>query len=322
MENGRRGHGAITASTGVESSYYGVPVVKAPHWRWLIIVYFFLGGIAGASYTIGTIANVFSKDRAVERAARYISFLAFLPCPPLLVLDLGRPERFLHMLRIVKLKSPMSLGSWALTFAGMFATLSAGLELLADLTHRDMPGARRLIGIAGLPFTVFLSGYTGILLAATNIPLWWRAFPLLSPTFVSSAYSTSLAALSVALGLGGEEQADTARRIARAEALCLTIELSALTAVILRLGRIGRPLIAGRLGLIFWPVTYLGGVVAPLLLQLSGPARGRHVSRSRSLATAGITLAGGFSLRALMVFAGRKSATIPEDYFAMTSQQR
>lgn len=311
-----------TATSDVQDTYYGLPVVKAPHWRWLIICYFFLGGLTGASFTIGTVADLFSKDRAVTRAARYFSFAALIPCPVLLVLDLGRPERFLNMLRIVKLRSVMSLGSWALTFHGVFCTAAMALQLLSDITHRDLlPGPRRLIGILGLPFSIFISGYTGVLLVATNIPLWWRAFPLLSPAFVSSAYSTSLAALSVLLGLGSGEREDTARRIARAEVVCLTAELSFLTAGSIRLGKIGKPLTAGRLGMIFWPVVYLGGVLVPLILQLSGPARGDTGSQPRRSATAALTLLGGFALRALMVFAGRESARRPEDYFEMTKSR-
>jgi len=308
--------GTRTVSSELQTSYYGKPVVKAPHWRWLIIVYFFLGGIAGASYTIGTIANLFSRERNVERAARYLSLAAVLPCPVLLVLDLGRPERAFNMFRVVKLKSPMSLGSWALFFLGLFSGISAGLQALADLTGRDaLPGPRRLIGILGLPFSIFLSGYTGVLLVTTNIPLWWRAFPLMSPTFVSSAYSTSLAAISIVLG---RERAETARKLARAEAVCLATELTFLTAGAIRLGKIGRPLTAGRLGMIFWPVTYVGGVLVPLLLQLSGPVRGNTHSQGRRVGTAALTLVGGFALRALMIFAGRESARRPEDYFALT----
>lgn len=313
----------ITASTQVQDTYYGQPVVKAPHWRWLVIVYLFLGGMAGASSTIATLADFFARDRSIARAARYVSFAAFLPCPPLLVLDLGRPERFLHMLRVVKLKSPMSLGSWALFFAGGFATLGAGMQLLADLTHEDsLRGARRAMGIAGLPFTVLLSGYTGILLAATNIPIWWRAFPFLSPTFVSSAYSTSLAAMSVLLPFWGREDKDTVRRMAKAEAMCMTIELGFLTAALVRLGKIGRPLTAGRLGLIFWPVLVLNGLVAPLVQLLTGPVQGKERTRAQRNALAAQTLLGGLALRALMIFAGRASARIPEDYFTLTSRPR
>jgi formate-dependent nitrite reductase membrane component NrfD len=311
----------ITASSQVETSYYGQPVIKAPHWRWLIIAYIFLGGMAGASFTISTLAELFSKDRAVARAGRYLSFAAFLPCPPLLILDLGRPERFLNMLRIVKLKSPMSLGSWALSFAGAAATIAATLQLLEDVTHREvLPGAKRMVGILGLPFTVLLSGYTGLLLAATNIPIWWRSSPLLSPTFISSAYSTSLAGLSVLLGLGKGEREETARRMMRAEAICMALELGFLTAALLRLGKIGRPLTTGKLGLIFWPITYVNGILVPLAQQVSHLLRGTTPTRAQRNAMAAQVLIGGFSLRALMIFAGRKSAAIPEHYFELTSR--
>lgn len=313
-----------TTSSGVQTTYYDRPVIKAPHWGWLIISYFFLGGIAGASHTIGTIADLVSRDRAIARTARYLSFAALIPCVPLLILDLGRPDRFLNMLRILKLRSPMSLGSWALSVLGLFSGLAAGLQVLADVggDRERLAVMRRVIGVLGLPFSIFVSGYTGVLLAATNVPIWWRSFPLLSPTFVSSAYSTSLAALSILLGLGSGEREDTARRLARAEVLCLVTEISCITAILIRLGKIGRPLTSGRLGMIFWPVTYAGGLVAPLILQLNGPIQGRGGSRSRRTGTALLALIGGYSLRALMIFGGRESVRRPEDYFAMTGERR
>lgn len=317
--NGENGRRTLTTADGVEDSYYDIPVVKAPHWRWLVIFYFFFGGMAGASFTIGTVATLFSRDRTVVRAARYLTLAALLPCPPLLILDLGRPERFMNMLRVIKLKSAMSLGSWALSGLSAFAMAEGGLQVLSDLQGREaFPGLRRAIGIAGLPFGIFLSGYTGILLAATNIPIWWRAFPLLSPTFVSSAYSTALAAISVILQVSGHEDRDTAHRLARAETICLATEISSLTLVLLKLGSIGAPLRSGKLGRIFWPVMYFGGLVVPLGLQLAGPARGQETTSGRRWLAAGLTLVGGVSLRALMIFAGRESARRPRDYFALT----
>lgn len=315
--SGDERHGR-TASDDLATSYYGMPVVKAPHWRWLVILYFFFGGIAGASFTIGTIANLVAHGRRIERVARYLSILALLPCPPLLILDLGRPERFLNMLRVVKLKSAMSLGSWALLGVSALAFPLAGLQALADIAGRDvLPSPRRALGVVGLPFSIFLSGYTGVLLAATNIPLWWRASPLLVPTFVSSAYSTSLAAIALLLRLGSDDP-DTSRRLARAETVCGAAELAALSGMLLRLGPIGAPLRRGRLGLVFWPVTVVAGLLLPLGLHLSGPAHGRSTSGWRRLLAPTLTLIGGLSLRAVMIFAGRESARRPEDYFALT----
>lgn len=311
--------GRTTATTELGDSYYGQPVVKAPHWRWLVIFYFFLGGLSGASFTIGTVANVFARNAAVERAARYISMAALIPCPPLLILDLGRPERFMNMLRVVKLKSPMSLGSWALTGLGACASAECGLQILSDISGRRVaPRLRDGIGLLGLPFSIFLSGYTGVLLAATNIPLWWRASPFLPPTFVSSAFSASFACISQFLEIFGPVDADTSRKLVRAEVICLTAEIVSLQALINRSGSIGEPLRAGKLGRTFWPVTFVGGLLVPLALHLTGPVQGRDASSGRRSFAAGLTLVGGLSLRALMIFAGRESARRPGDYFRMT----
>src|SRR3954454_10675727 len=83
-------------------SYYGVPPIHKPHWKWLIVSYFFLGGLSGGSYVVATVAEIFGHpdDRDTVRIGRYLAFLALIPCPPLLILDLGRPERFFNMLRV------------------------------------------------------------------------------------------------------------------------------------------------------------------------------------------------------------------------------
>ncbi len=306
----------VTASDEVAHTYYGLPVIKAPHWRWLVIGYFFLGAVAGGSFTIATLADLVSKDRALVRAGRYLSLVAVIPSPILLALDLGRPERAFHMFRILKLRSPMSLGSWALLFLGLFSGLLASLQLLVDLTKRSHSSLERVLGLLGLPFSIFVAGYTGLLLAITNVPLWARNYLLMGPTFLASAFSTSLAALS--LVLSSKEGPETARALARTESICLAAELSLLLAGVVRLGRLGRPLTSPPLGLIFWPVTMLGGIVTPLVLQLAGPARGRPAPLLRRTITSLLVLSGGFTLRMLMIFAGRRSVADPEYYFEFT----
>jgi formate-dependent nitrite reductase membrane component NrfD len=93
-------------------SYYDYPVLKQPFWRWEIIWYFFFGGLAAGCYVMATIASLFGskEDRVVARTGYYLSLLTLLPCPVLLIKDLGRPERFLNMMRMFKVKSPMSIG--------------------------------------------------------------------------------------------------------------------------------------------------------------------------------------------------------------------
>ena len=310
MDRSRR----TTATTQVEDTYYGLPVIKPPHWRWLIINYFFFGAVAGGSSVIAALGDLAGRDPMAARAGRYVTFAAGAPAPILLILDLGRPERALNMFRVLKLKSPMSLGSWALGGLGLFASLSAGFELAGHLLDWKVPYRRqRTIDLLGLPFALFVSGYTGVLLAATNVPLWARNYLLIGPTFVASAFSSSLAAISLALGpLGGKRE--TADRLARAETICLTAELGLLLAGLLRLGRLGRPLTTGRYGLLFWPIAVVGGIITPLALHLKGPARFRPFA-------AVLTLAGGYAFRALIVLAGRESARRPEDYFAYTTRK-
>lgn len=318
MENSHTSQ--LTASDGVRDTYYGLPVIKAPHWRWLVISYFFFGALAGGSFVVGTVADFVGKDKALTRAARYLSMAAILPSPPLLILDLGRPERFLNMLRIVKLRSPMSLGSWALSGLGLFSGIVAGLQLLSDLRGREMmPGVRRLAEVLGIPFAIFVCGYTGVLLAITNVPIWARNTYLLGPTFVASAFSSTFAALSLILGITGERK-DTGRRLARAETVAMLAELSLLILGLLRLGKLRRPLTAPPLGLLFWPGTVGLGLVTPLVLQLTGPARGKERPLWTRILTSLLVLSGSYSLRMLMIFAGRRSVERPEDYFEMTDE--
>src|SRR4051794_22643482 len=104
-------------------SYYGLPIVKPPVWTWEIPLYFFIGGAAGASSVIAIAAQITGASPSLVRDARWIAALGAAASGPLLVLDLGRPERFLNMLRVFKPQSPMSVGAWTLT---VFGTATSG----------------------------------------------------------------------------------------------------------------------------------------------------------------------------------------------------
>lgn len=311
--------GYRTTSSGVQSTYYGQPMIKPPHWGWLVISYFFVGGIAGGTFIIGTVADLLGAPKKLVRAARYICVLALIPSPPLLILDLGRPERFLNMLRVVKLRSPMSLGSWALSGLSGAAGMAFLIQVLSDIGLWEAPAVlRRAAGIVGIPFAAFMTGYTGVLLAITQVPIWAKNYLLMGPLFVSSSFSTSFAALTLALGFGSGEDPELGTRVARMEALCIASELTFLSAGLLHLGRLGRPLTTGRLGRLFWPLVAAAGLAGPLMMQLSGPVQGQEVSKTRRSLTAFMVLGGGYALRALIVFAGRESARRPEDYLEFT----
>ena len=321
----RRDPGLTTAGSQARGSYYGIPPIKKPHWKWEIVLYFFFGGIASGAYTIATLAEVFGdrRHRAIVRAGRYIAMPCLLISPVLLIKDLGKPSRFFNMLRVVKLKSPMSMGTWGLvTFSG-FAALSTAAELAAQGFLRGTWPARlalalprRLIGRAGSFFALFVGGYTGVLLTATTVPLWAKNRLLIGPTFISSALSTGAAAIGVALAAAGHDDDRTLTALDETETLALTSEISLLVAQALTSGRLVDPLLRGRYRTLFLPGVGFG-MVLPLLANLNGLRRG-HRTRAGRLLTGILALFGGLALRWSLVYAGKQTADDPAAYFDQT----
>src|SRR5260370_29625036 len=128
-----------SAQADERDGYYGVPLLKRPKWRWEIALYFFFEGISAGSFLLGAISDLSGNKRLRElaRTAYDVSFLTLLPCPPLLIADLGRPERFHHMLRVFKPTSPMNLGAWTLTGFSAPVTAITALRLISDGSSRD-----------------------------------------------------------------------------------------------------------------------------------------------------------------------------------------
>jgi formate-dependent nitrite reductase membrane component NrfD len=314
-----------TATSQARGSYYGIPPIKKPHWKWEIVLYFWVGGIASGAYTLATLAEVFGGRRHANiiRAGRYVTLPCLILSPILLIKDLGKPKRFFNMLRIIKLKSPMSLGTWGLvTFSG-FAGLSAVAELAEQgFARGTLPAKlalllpRRLIGRAGSFFALFVGGYTGVLLSATTVPLWARNKLLVGPTFISSALSTGAAAIGLALSLTGKNDDRMLEALEEAEAVALTSELTMLVAQGLNSGKLARPLLTGKYSTIFLPGVALG-MVGPLLAQLHG-LRAGHRTRGGRILTDLLVLLGGLILRYTLVYAGKATADDPEAYFEQT----
>src|SRR6476620_6414101 len=120
-----------------DRSYYGLPLLKPPVWTWEIPAYFFVGGAAGAAAVVGAVARASGANSTLVRDARWIAAVGGAASPVLLISDLGRPERFLNMLRVFKLQSPMSVGAWTLV---AFST-AAGAAAFADLVTRQTDGS-------------------------------------------------------------------------------------------------------------------------------------------------------------------------------------
>ena len=199
-------------------SYYGRPVVKPPPWGHEVGAYLFLGGVAGGSGLLAAGAQLTGLD-TLRRNARVTAFVAVLLSLVALVKDLGRPERFLNMLRTFKLTSPMNLGSWILTAYSAGASVAAASEI-DRLTGQRLPLGplrpvlRAVEGPAGLEAGALgapLAVYTAVLLADTATPTWNAAHEDLPFVFVSSA---SLAASGLAMVTTPVAEAGPARKLA------------------------------------------------------------------------------------------------------------
>lgn len=317
------------AWAGKASTYYDIPLIKKAHWSWQIILYFFLGGISGGSYLVATLADLLGSDEDTDliRAGRYLAIVCILISPILLIWDLGRPERFHHMLRVIKLRSPMSLGTWALTTFGLCSGITTAYQMAEDGLLNWLPFFARLfkalpvklIEGTGSFFGLFVASYTGVLLSSTAVPLWARARHILGPLFLSSALSTALASLSLILSLGHRNQ-DTLERLERAELVTMTAELGLIATLPSVLGPLAKPLFKGRLGLFFRTNTIGTGLLLPLLIRSGWKLTRRPVPRSLNIVLSLMVLTGGLILRYVWIIAGRASADNPgavHEYNAM-----
>lgn len=306
-----------------DKNYYGIPPIKHAHWTWQIPVYFWIGGIGAGTHLFSTVARLLGhEDRALIRASRYTVLVTMILSPILLIWDLGRPERFYNMMRIVKLRSPMSTQSWSLflfgNLSGLIATRQAaedgllGRNALANLAVRLIPD--RLLSLLALPFGLFVGFNTGNLISATSVPLWARNWLFMPATFLASGVSTALSWLSLVLHLGRSGEKKTLRALHRAEKAVLLIETALLAASLVRMGRWSKPLFSKEVAPLFVGGTLLGGVAAPLALLFSGKE-----SRGKSILTSLLVLAGGLAFRFAIIKGGRISADDPEAYFTFAS---
>jgi formate-dependent nitrite reductase membrane component NrfD len=290
------------------STYFSAP----PDWGWLIATYFFLGGLAGGSYFFAALIDLFDRpaDRPLARLGYYITLPCLLVSAMLLTLDLGRPLRFWHMLiqsntyrPMLKPWSPMSTGSWALLVFGPFALLAV-LGALAEEGRLAWPGLRRLrppgllgvvITLIGAPLGVYVAGYTGILLAVTNRPIWSDT-PLLGMLFFVSAASIS-AALMILLSHRSREIMPGIAALHRIDSWAVALELLVLIAVLLSLGPVLRAWL-NAWGLVLFVGVIVLGMLVPLALYWQRESLGDRTPT----AAAALVLVGGYILRVVIVF--------------------
>ena len=261
-----------------------------------------------------------SEDEPLERTSRYLSILLAAACPVLLISHLGRPERFLNMTRIVKFKSPMSMGVWGLMGYAAFAGLNAIAQLSRDgILPRWVERLEPKPVTTGMQaaFGAFTAGYTGVLLSATAIPLWGKGKYHIPAMSVCSAIAGACAANSVLLG-GRSDAGAVQRKLERFEAFASLAELAVLLHFRAYAGSTGKPMYEGARGERLRKWTIGAGIIAPLLLNspsLLSRNHSRPASKLRTLLAGGLSLAGGYILRQTLIEAGKASADDPAEAF-------
>jgi hypothetical protein len=196
-------------------SYYGRPVLKPPVWEWRIPAYLFTGGLSAGCAVLAAGADL-TRRPALRRMSRISALATLVVSGYLLIADLGRPERFHHMLRVVKPTSPMSVGTWVLTLYGPGVGIAAVSELLPSAVRRTMPG--RLLDRLARPSAIgsavlapAVASYTAVLLSQTAAPAWHEAHPQLPFIFTGSAAAS---AGGLAMVLTSVDEAGPARMFA------------------------------------------------------------------------------------------------------------
>ncbi len=286
------------------TSYYGRPVVKASPWQADIPTYLFLGGLAAGSSLLAAGADLTGRD-TLRRTGRVGAMVGITISFASLVHDLGRPTRFVNMLRVAKWTSPMSVGTWILSGYGPLAIVAGAAELIPLIRRLPAP-AGRLISLLGRPSGVAaallapaIASYTAVLLADTATPSWHEAYRELPFVFVGSA-----SAAAGGLGLIGACPADAgpARRLAVVGA---TAELALMRRMESSMGLAAEPLHQGipdKLRRVGESLT-VGGA--------AGAIAGRR-SRMLSVVSGVALLLGSACTRFAIFYAGQDSARDPK----------
>jgi formate-dependent nitrite reductase membrane component NrfD len=286
---------------------------RPPHWQWYIIFYFFIGGIAGGCFFLAALLQLFGRptDRWIIRLGYYVAFLGAVVSGILLIVDLGRPDRFWHMMiqsqtgrPMFKYWSPMSVGVWGLLLFSFFAFLAALGASYEDGRLRWRV-ARRLVerplstivAIGGGIMGFFLAGYTGVLLSVTNRPIWADS-SWLGVLYLFSAASSAAALLILLARRRHRADGAVVAGLERFDKQALVLELVALVIFLVTLGSAARAFL-NAWGAVLLLVAVIG-IVVPLLIGFGRVRRFRGRTLTAGTAAA-LVLLGGFLLRVVTI---------------------
>jgi protein NrfD len=293
----------------VPSTFFTEP----PHFGWMIALYFFIGGISGGALLLASLLELFGtrEDRPLVRLASYVSLAGAVVSAILLIIDLGVPLRFWHMLvqsntgrLMFKWWSPMSVGVWGLLLFGFFALLAtlAGLAEEGRLRWRRLhllatPPISTIGAVGGIVGGLFLAGYTGILLSVSNRPLWADS-SWLGLLFAISGGSTAAATLIILARWRHAALTSSLDWLWRFDRVLLQLELVTLVLFVVSLGTVARVFVSAW-GVLLVLGVVIVGIVVPLVLE----SRKIHFTWAKASLAPSLVLAGGLMLRFVVLFA-------------------
>lgn len=289
-------------------SYYGRPIIKEPVWKKEIPIYFFTGGVAGTTALLAAGGRL-TGNHVLARRATFVNAAAIGISPYFLIKDLGRPMKFLNMMRVFKVTSPMSVGTWIVSGSGGASGTAAALEFVELATGRKLFPRLKAVSEAGAAILApFLSTYTAALVADSVVPIWHDARHELPFEFAGSAAAAGGGILAM---LTPSEFAAPARRLAIAGAI---LEVGTAQISEQRLGLVGEPLHKGKSGR-YAKASKVLGLVGAGLMAVAGK------KRAGAVVAGGLLAAGSLLQRFAVVEAGRASARDPK-YTTLPQRER
>ena len=299
--HGIRPEGAPFPQASPQAGYYGIPLLKEPQWSWEVPVYFFVGGAAGASAIIAQAARVTGAKAELVRDARTLAAIGAILSPALLISDLGKPSRFLNMLRVFKIRSAMSVGVYIVTSFSNAALAGKVAGLLSDKFQVwPLRIIENLAGLSAALLGLGMASYTGVLIGATSVPVWSQNVTTLPIHFAMSGLNSAVSSLE----LMGHTDSRALNVLGIAACALETAEGAKIE---LKREPVNDPLKKGASGII----VRLGGVLsgpAPLALRVlaafSSEERAKKLRRYAAVAS----LTGSYLTRLGWIRAGHSSA--------------
>jgi len=247
-----------------DPTYYGMPMLKKPVWEWVIPFYYYVGGLAGAAIALGAATQLLGDgdSRWAAQRCRWLGITGGSFGGALLVYDLGRPSRFLNMLRVFRPTSPMNMGAWIL--AGTVPTAFAA-EILSSRCG-VLGFLSRLFGLMSGAFGIGLATYTGVLVSNSAIPVWSESRTILPVLFGASAAASAAAAFDMLNAGHNYRSVGAFGLLGRASELAAA---QLLERRLLRVPRVAIPLHRGKSGFLWTAATVLtAGSLAVHLLPI------------------------------------------------------